>query len=97
MKLLKAYGIPEILDQELIAEMCAGTTAKVVTADRISITEAFDILARVLQGHTLVPYLFVIVIDYIMKLAIDDEDSEYGFTFWPARLVGGLVVRSLQI
>ena len=49
MKLLKAYGIAVILE-ELIAEMCTGTTAKVVTAD--CITEAFDILARVLQGDT---------------------------------------------
>ena len=81
-KILKAYGIPEIL-VELIAEMYTGTMAKVITAD--GITEAFDILAGVLQGDTLAPYLFIIVIDYIMTVAIDDEDSEYGFTLRPAR------------
>ena len=79
---------------ELIAEMYKGTTAKVVTAD--SVTEAFDILAGVPQGINLAPYLFIIVIDYIMTVTIDKEDSEYGFTLRAAQS-GGLVVRSLQI
>ena len=74
--------MPEML-VELIAEMYTGTAAKVATAD--GITEAFDILAGVLQGDTLAPYLFIIVIDYIMTVAIGDEDSEYGFTLRPAR------------
>ena len=29
--------------------------------------------------------MFIIVIDYIMTVAIGDEDSEYGFTLRPAR------------
>ena len=49
-----------------------------VTAD--GITKAFDILAGVLQGDTFAPYLFIIIIDYIMTTAIDDDDSEYGPT-----------------
>ena len=68
MKILRAYGIPEML-VELIAEMYTGTTAKVITAD--GITEAFDILTGELKGGTLAPYLFIIIIDYIMTVAID--------------------------
>ena len=29
--------------------------------------------------------MFIIVIDYIMTVAIGNEDSEYGFTLRPAR------------
>ena len=43
MKILKAYGIPEILLVELISEMYTGTMAKFVTAD--GMTKAFAILA----------------------------------------------------
>ena len=42
MKILKAYGIPEIL-VELISEMYTGTMAKFVTADGMK--KAFAILA----------------------------------------------------
>ena len=44
-----------------------------------------DILAGVLQRDTLAPYLFIIVIDYIMTVTIDDDDSNSGFTLRPAR------------
>ena len=79
-KILKAYGIPETI-VELTAGMYTGTEAKAVTAD--GITKAFDIPAGVLQGDTLAPYLFIIVIDYIMNIAIDGDNSEYRFTFRP--------------
>ena len=59
------------------------TKAKVVTAD--CITEIFDILAGVLQRDTLAPYLFIIKIDYIMTVTIDDDDSYSGFTLRHAR------------
>ena len=50
----------------------AGTRAKVVTAD--GITDVFDILtARRHSG----PYLFIIVIDCVMIMSIDDDDSKW--------------------
>ena len=58
MKILRAYGIPEAIVR-LIEGIYTGTKVKVVTAD--GITEIFDILAGVLQGDTLAPYLFIIV------------------------------------
>ena len=42
-------------------------------------TDLFDILAGVLQGDTLAPYLFVIVLDYALRMAIDGKEQELGF------------------
>ena len=36
-------------------------------------TEYFDIIAGVLQGDTLAPYLFVIVLDYAMRQATEGK------------------------
>ncbi|KAL5260700.1 hypothetical protein ACHWQZ_G010752 [Mnemiopsis leidyi] len=82
MKILLAYGIPKAL-VSLIEKLYTGTKARVVTAD--GITDLFDILAGVLQGDTLAPYLFIIVIDYIMTVTMEEFDSEPGFTIRPAR------------
>ena len=34
-------------------------------------TEYFDIVAGVLQGDTLAPYLFIICLDYVLRTSID--------------------------
>ena len=81
MKILRAYGIPEEIVR-LIESIYSGTWAKVITAD--GLTEIFEILAGVLQGDTLAPYLFVIVIDYIMTVVIGTV-PDAGFTIRPAR------------
>ena len=56
------------------------------------------VLAGVLQGDTLASYLFIIVIDYIMTVTIDDDESDSGFTLRTARSrrIQGLVPRILQ-
>ena len=64
LTILKVYGIPEELVMA-ISIMYEHTTAKVITHD--GETETFNILAGVLQGDTLAPYLFVIVIDCVMR------------------------------
>ena len=81
MKILRAYGIPDII-VDLIERMYVGTMARVITED--GLTEAFRILAGVLQGDTLAPYLFIIVVDYIM-LTVFGEYENSGFTITPAR------------
>ena len=43
-----------------------------------SLTEAFLILAGVMQGDTLAPYLFIIVIDYVMRICLKGKD--FGIT-----------------
>ena len=76
MKILRAYGIPnKIVD--LIEKTYTDTFAKVMTPD--GLTEAFAILAGVLQGDTLAPYIFIIVVDYVMRTALKDLDAP-GFT-----------------
>ena len=61
LKILKAYEIPVRLISA-IGLMYEGTQARVITPD--GETEFFSILARVLQGDTLAPYLFAITLDY---------------------------------
>ena len=77
LKILLAYGIPhEIVS--LIKLMYEGTMAKVISPD--GETELFEILAGVLQGDTLAPYLFAIVIDYCMRKAVEGHEERLGFT-----------------
>ena len=54
-----------------VMSMYSGTTTRVVTADGCSAD--FDVEASVLQGDTLAPYLFVIVVDYVLRAAIPDD------------------------
>ena len=74
--ILKAYEIPEEL-VTAISIMYEDTSAKVIIPD--GETETFSILAGVLQGDTLAPYIFVIVIDYIMRKALTRSEEKLGF------------------
>ncbi|KAJ4939860.1 hypothetical protein JOQ06_029296 [Pogonophryne albipinna] len=80
VKILEAYGVPPNL-LRAIETMYAGTRAKVVTPDGNS--EEFDILARVMQGDTLAPFLFIIVLDYALSKAISGREQDLGFTLTP--------------
>ncbi|MCP4493478.1 MAG: hypothetical protein GY820_40160, partial [Gammaproteobacteria bacterium] len=80
MKILLAYGIPHQI-VSLIEGMYTNTIAKVITDD--GLTEAFLILAGVIQEDTLAPYLFIIVIDYIMRTTLKGRDI--GFTLHPRK------------
>ena len=75
-KILRAYGIPDKI-VDAIAAMYKDIQARVITPD--GETELFDIVAGVLQGDTLAPYLFAIVLDYVMRKAIDGREEEFGF------------------
>ena len=57
---------------------CFKAKAKVVSPD--GDTEYFEILAGVMQGDTLAPYLFVIVLDYAMRQATEGKEEELGLT-----------------
>ena len=54
-----------------VMSMYSGTAAQVVTADGCSAD--FEVEAGVLQGDTLAPYLFVVVVDYVLRAAITDD------------------------
>ena len=95
IKILKAYGIPDIIVQA-IEDTYQDTKAKVVTTD--GDTEEFDILAGVLQGDTLAPYLFIIVLDYCLRTAIGGDEERLGFTIVPrrSRRIGPLNITDLD-
>ena len=75
-KILNIYGIPEILIRA-IKYLHSNSKAQVITPD--GITETFLIQNGVLQGDTLAPFLFIIALDYAMRLAIDGREREIGF------------------
>ena len=82
LKILRAYGIPDIIVQA-ISVMYSNTKAVVLSPD--GETDAFQIQAGVLQGDTLAPYLFVIVLDYVMRIALGKDEDNLGFTISPRR------------
>ena len=74
-QILLAYGLPK----ETVAAITIlyrNTKVKVRSPD--GDTEYFDIVARVLQGDTLAPYLFIICLDYMLRTSID-KIRENGF------------------
>lgn len=82
LKILKAYGIPDQI-VATIDKLYQGTRARVITPD--GETDYFEILAGVLQGDTLAPYLFAIVVDYVLRKAISGREEELGFTISPRK------------
>ena len=76
LKVLRAYGLPDEL-VSAIGILCTVTKAKVLSPD--GETEFFEILAGVLQGDTLAPYIFTIMIDYAMRQAIGNDALDLGF------------------
>ena len=82
LKILRAYGIPDIIVQA-ISVMYSNTKAVVLSPD--GETDAFQIQAGVLQGDTLAPYLFVIILDYVMRIALGKDEDNLGFTISPRR------------
>ena len=82
MQILRAYGIPPNL-LRAIEKMYSNTKAKIVTPD--GETDMFEITAGVLQGDTLAPFLFIIVLDYALRQAIGGKEGELGFTIRPRR------------
>ena len=75
-QILLAYGIPsETVDA--IMMLYKNTRSMVRSPD--GDTAFFDILAGVLQGDTLAPYLFIICLDYVLRMSAD-EMNHLGLT-----------------
>ena len=80
-EILELYGIPtETI--EAIKVLYTNTRSSIITPD--GETESFDILSGILQGDTLAPFLFIIVIDYIMRISVDTM-KENGLLYQPRR------------
>jgi hypothetical protein len=90
--ILELYGIPAPL-VKAIRLLYDSSFAKVQTAD--GLTDFFKTLLGVLQGDTLAPFLFIIVLDYVLRNCMD---SEYGLTIIPrqTRRVPGVTVTDLD-
>ena len=80
-QILYAYGIPAKVVQAIMM-LYRNTKAKIRSPD--GDTDFFDILAGVLQGDTLAPYLFIIALDYILRTSIDPK-KYMGFTLIKAK------------
>ena len=67
-QILRAYGIPK-KTVAAITILYRNTKVKVCSPD--GDIEYYDIVAGVLQGDTLAPYLFIICLDYVLRTSID--------------------------
>ena len=74
-QILLAYGIPK---ETVVAITILYRNTKVKVRSPDGDTEYFDIVAGVLQGDTLAPYLFIICVDYVLRTSID-KIRENGF------------------
>ena len=90
--ILHLYGIPAPIIQA-IKVMYHNSNSRVRTPD--GLTDAFLTLIGVLQGDTLAPLLFIIVLDYILRQSMKDD---HGLTLIPrrSRRVPGLTVTDLD-
>ena len=71
---LRAYNVPQQLVSAIMA-MYQGTRAAVATPDGLS--DTFGTSSGVLQGDTLAPFLFVLVLDWVLRTAL--PSAEDGF------------------
>ena len=67
-QILLAYGLPK---ETVTAIMMLYKNTKVKVHSLDGDTDYFDIVAGVLQGDTLAPYLFIIWLDYMLRMSID--------------------------
>ena len=82
-KILLAYGIPK----EIVAAiMILYRNTKSMVRSPDGDTDFFDILAGVLQGDTLAPFLFVICSDYVFRISVD-KCNEYSQTLELAKSI----------
>jgi len=70
--ILAFYNIPLTVINAIMS-LYTDTVACVRTSS--GCTDEFDTTSGVLQGDTLAPYLFVIVMDYVMRLSLTAEDG----------------------
>ena len=68
-QILLAYGLPKETVAAIMI-LCWKNKVKVRPPD--GNTDYFDIVARVLKGETLAPYLFMICLDYVLWTSIDN-------------------------
>ena len=73
-QILRAYGLPKETTAAIMI-LYRNTKVKVCSPD--GDTDYFDIVAGVLQGDTLAPYLFIICLDYALRTSIDKNQRKW--------------------
>ena len=81
-EILLAYGIPTEIVLAIMM-LYKNTTSMVRSPD--GDTDFFEILAGVLQGDTLAPFLFIICLDYALRTSLD-ENKDLGFKLKPSAI-----------
>ena len=82
-QILLAYDLPKEAGAAIMM-LYRNTKVKVRSLD--GDTDYFDIVAGVLQGDTLAPYLFIICLDYVLKTSVD-KIKENGFKLTKERSI----------
>ena len=72
-KILQLYGIPSKII-EAIRALYINTTATIISPD--GETDAFEVMAGVLQGDTLAPFLFLVVLDNVLRISLDKTEEK---------------------
>ena len=67
-EILSLYGIPQPM-LDAIRLLYTNNTSTVLTPD--GETAPIDIKAGILQGDTLAPFLFIMVVDYVLRMSLD--------------------------
>ena len=80
-EILKPYGIPNTITSA-IRVLYTDTSSTILTSD--GETPPFLINTGILQGDTLAPFLFIIVVDYVLRMSIDTKSSK-GYEIKPRR------------
>ena len=77
-QMLLAYCLPK---ETVTAIMMLYRNTKVKVHSPDGDTDYFDIVAGVLQGDTLAPYLFIFCLDYMLRTSIDKmKDNNFKLT-----------------
>ena len=72
-KILQLYGIPSRI-VEAIRALYINTSATIISPD--GETDSFEVKAGVLQGDTLAPFLFIVVLDYVLRISLDNIEEK---------------------
>ena len=82
LEILRKYGVPRKLC-DAIGKFYESNFAILSSHD--GETDLFQIQAGVLQGDTLAPFFFVLIVDYAMRQAIDGHVEQLGFEITPRK------------
>ena len=79
--ILQAYRIPNVT---IAAIMMLYRNTKAMVRSPDGDTDFFNVVAGVLQGDTLAPFLFILTLDYVLRTSLDKLNS-FGFTLEKAK------------